>query len=92
MRREFANDCIHLKACRRMQKLCKTAGLRIINRHCKKETCTAYKSGEGECYVTVDEALEYARDGANSILSGYGKYDVYCASDLPMKTLGELIE
>jgi hypothetical protein len=43
-------------------------------------------------YVTVDEAIRYAREGAYSIKSGYDAYDVYCSCDLNGRTLAEIIE
>lgn len=43
-------------------------------------------------YVTVDEAVEFARDGASSIRSGYSACDVYCYSDLEGRTIKEIIE
>ncbi len=46
----------------------------------------------GETYVTVDEAIEYARAGVSSIRSGYDAYDVYCHSDLVGQTLTEIFE
>lgn len=46
---------------------------------------------DDEVYVTVDEAVQYARDGADMIRNGYGIYDTYCTSDLHGKTLAELI-
>lgn len=36
---DFAEDCIHLKACRRICKFHK-----INNRGCRKDYCTAYES------------------------------------------------
>lgn len=74
----YADDCIHLKACRRMTKLQKASGC-FIGRKCGPETCTAY---DGGAYVSVQTAVEYARSGAEQIKGGYDSYDVYCDFDL----------
>lgn len=78
MKCEFAEDCIHLKACRRMALIAKKKGF-LFGRGCDKETCTAYKNGD---YISIETAINYARGGVDSIKSGYGSYDVYCTSDL----------
>jgi hypothetical protein len=51
----------------------------------------ASECDDGTLYVTVDEAIDYARRGAVSIQSGYDEYDVYCRHDLEGQTLTELI-
>lgn len=89
MKRVFADDCIHLKACRRM---CKLDGWKKgYSRGCS-ETCTAYRSAneESEC-VTEDEAIDYARWGVSSIQSGYDSRDVYVHGDMPKATIGQVI-
>ncbi len=60
-------------------------------RYCT-EDCTAYQSGDFGNYISVDEAVDYARRGASSIESGYDSYDVYCACDLTGQTIGEILE
>lgn len=85
---KYMEDCIHLRACRRISKILRNDG-KTFSRNCT-ETCTAYVSGDDEQYVTVRDAVEFARDGAPSILSGYSEYNVYCTSDLNGKTLREL--
>ena len=84
-------DCIHLKACRRVQKLAREQGCRFA-RMCH-ENCSAYVSRDDETrYVTVKEAVGYAQDGADSIRSGYSEYDVYVTWDLiTSKTLLQLL-
>ena len=87
---ECMEDCIHLKACRRVQAIGKKHRL-LVPRYCT-EDCTAYVSGKNGDYITVDEALSYAREGVESIRGGYDSYDVYSACDLCGMTLNELIE
>ena len=87
---ECMEDCIHLKACRRIQAIGKKHRL-LVPRYCTEE-CTAYISGNSESYITVDEAVSYARQGADSIKNGYDSYDVYALCDLNGMTLGEIIE
>ena len=87
---KFKSDCIHLKACRRMQSIAKHFGYKLP-RYCTDD-CTAYISGESDYnYVTTGEAVEYARRGAREIMSGYDEYDVYSSVDLIGKTLGEIV-
>ena len=83
-------DCIHLKACRRIQAIGRKHRL-MVPRYCT-EDCTAYVRGDSESYITVEEALSYARSGADSIRSGYDSYDVYASCDLNGMTLAEIIE
>lgn len=88
---ECMEDCIHLKACRRIQKIGKTHGL-FVPRYCT-EDCSCYLSGETESgFISIEEAVDYAREGASSILSGYGTYDVYATIDLQGSTLSEILE
>ncbi len=47
---------------------------------------------DGTEYVTVGEAIDYAREGVNSIKGGYGAYDVYCSSDLIGETITDIIK
>lgn len=87
---EYMNDCIHLKACRRLQAIAKKEK-KEISRYCTSE-CSAYVSGNTENYITVDEAINYAREGASSIESGYSGSDVYCSMDLGGQTIGEIVD
>ena len=88
---ECMDDCIHLKACRRIQAIGKKHRL-LVPRYCT-EDCTAYQSRETETeYISISRAIEYARNGAESIRSGYGSYDVYCSSDLSGAPLGEIMD
>lgn len=86
MNHDWASDCIHLKACRRLSKI---GNMR--NRGCN-DTCTAYTPNSCDSYVTVDEAVRYARNGVQRIQGGYDAYDVYCSCDLCGRTLKELVE
>ena len=87
---ECMEDCIHLKACRRIQAIGRTHRL-MVPRYCTEE-CTAYISGDSGNYITVSAALEYARQGADSIARGYDSYDVYAPQDLNGMTIGEIVE
>lgn len=85
----YMYDCIHLRACRRQRLI---YGKRDHPMHCNVD-CSAYISGnEREKYVTLREAVEYARDGVQLIRSGYDAYDVYCECDLDGKTLNDIIK
>jgi hypothetical protein len=84
---EYMNDCIHLKACRRLQAMEKHK----TPRYCTPK-CSAYVSGDTGNYITVDEAISYAREGASSIESGYSGSDVYCSMDLGGQTIGEIVD
>lgn len=56
---EVMNDCIHLKACRRVQAIGKKHRL-IVPRYCT-EDCTAYTS-MGEVLEEVENAVRWAFD------------------------------
>ena len=87
---ECMEDCIHLKACRRVQAIGKKHRL-LVPRYCT-EDCTAYQSRDTEVgYVSAEQAAQYARDGASYIRGGYDSYDIYCACDLPKVTIGEIL-
>ena len=88
---ECMDDCIHLHACRRIQAIGRKYRLRVP-RYCT-EDCDCYLSNDSETnYVSIDEALSFARNGVSSIQSGYDSYDVYCTSDLNGATLGEILD
>ena len=83
----YMDDCIHLKACRRLQKIGKSKG-HIFTRSCNTE-CSAYCSANQGEYLTPYEACDIARrqyDGNRD--TG----DVYCLCDFPTKTLSEILE
>lgn len=83
----YMYDCIHLKACRRQRKL---YGIREHPMYCNTD-CSAYVSGNVNV-ITVEEAVKYARSGVESIISGYGAYDVYAECDLEKYTLKKMID
>ena len=83
---DYMEDCIHLKACRRLQKIGRSKG-HTFGRNCT-EDCTAYISGDCGNYVTAKEACEYARREYDGHCD---PYDVYCETDLETKTIGEII-
>jgi len=92
---EFAEDCIHLKACRRARKLALKKGIAggHLTLNCNSETCTAYVSGNDTAFVTVETALRVARDAFGMIRSGYGDYDAIAPQDFDnAQTLGEIID
>lgn len=83
---EVMEDCIHLKACRRIQRIGMSHRL-MVPRYCTEE-CTAYVSGETDGYLTAEEACRVARrqyDGP------YDSYDAYCPDDFQTKTLLEIV-
>ena len=83
----YMQDCIHLKACRRLQKIGRGKG-HSFSRDCD-ENCSAYISGDSEPFCTVDAACHVAwsqYDGSHDCR------DVYAHCDFPTETLGEIIE
>lgn len=89
MKSDYMEDCIHLKACRRM---CKLRGWKKgYSRGCD-DMCSAYQSAdeESEC-VTEEVAIDYARCGTDSIRSGYSEYSIYCLGDMPKATIGQAL-
>ena len=63
-----------------------------MNKDKAKLLKTVESLDDGVCYITVDKAIRYARDGASSIERGYGAYDVYCSQDIPGQTISEIID
>lgn len=90
---EFAEDCIHLKACRRARKLALKKGIAggHLTLNCNSETCTAYMSGEEGSYVSTYTAVREARSAFDLIRRGYGD-DSLIESDLPGMSLQEIID
>lgn len=83
---ECMEDCIHLKACRRVQAIGRKHRL-MVPRYCT-EDCTAYVSGDTCCYVSVGKAAHVARmqyDGPQN------EYDAYTETDFGGQTLGEIV-
>lgn len=87
---ECMEDCIHLKACRRVQAIGKSHRL-LVPRYCT-EKCSAYISGDTYMYITTEDALRYALSGVEGIMDGYDPYDVYAMEELHGLTIGEMIE
>ena len=75
MNRDYADDCIHLKACRR---ICKFHN--INNRRCKKDCCTAYEPKSN--FIKIEDAVEVARNLLKDMQYGYS-YD-----DLSVEAIG----
>lgn len=46
IKKEMYEDCIHLKACRRLCKLFKMKNGETFSRGCNKDTCSAYETDE----------------------------------------------
>ena len=89
----YMPDCIHLHACRRLQAIAKTMGMKVP-RFCTEE-CECYQPYPFDVdtdYISVGEALDYARAGASSIRNGYDEYDVYCSIDLGGTKLSVILE
>ncbi len=86
----YLDDCIHLHACRRVQRIGKSRW-HNIPRYCN-EDCECYKSqNEITHYVAISEAMDYARRGASLIREGYDSYDVYASEDLVGTSIGDIL-
>lgn len=73
-------DCIHIHACRLLVKRYRDAGRRHVPRFCNDE-CLCYQTAEKVYVCEVENAVDVARSGAESIRGGYDEYDVYCSWD-----------
>lgn len=87
MNNEYSEDCIHLKACRRLSKIAKSQG-KTFTRGCN-DNCSAYVSGKNSGWLTQEEATYIARLQYNG---NSDPFDVYCSWDFPSHTLDEIIE
>lgn len=76
---EYMQDCIHLMACRRYQKIIKSHG-KTIPRHCS-EKCSAY--------LSVARVIETATRITNNLIGdayyGYSKDDLQVENKVFMK-------
>ena len=84
---DYMEDCIHLKACRRLQKIGRSKG-HTFGRNCTTD-CSAYLSASDGAFLTPSEACEVARiqyDGNSDT------HDIYCSWDFPSQTIGEILE
>lgn len=69
------DDCIHLKACRRLQKVARAENKTIVARHCD-EQCTAYETEDefiencDERYFTYSEVKTCIRGAVKDAQSG----------------------
>ena len=80
---EFAEDCIHLHACRRMAKIyreSKSFKSYFIKRECNEE-CTAYQKAKRRLVVTFDDAYDAAKEGIRMSELGYGVGDAIAPQD-----------
>ena len=87
---DVMEDCIHLKACRRVQAIGRKHRL-MVPRYCT-EDCTAYLSGNTGSFLSQEEAAITARQQYDYYGGGYDPFDVFCGCDFPGKTLSEIIE
>lgn len=69
---EYAEDCIHLHACRRLSKLAEAQFNKKLTRNCNVK-CKAYKSGE---LVIVEDACDVARRLLRDMEYGYSYDDL----------------
>lgn len=83
----YAEDCIHLHACRLLAKRYRDAGCKHVARFCN-EDCPAYddayvgdEASEIHTWVTASDAARMARSLAYMIRSGYDEFDTFCTSD-----------
>ncbi len=79
-------DCIHLRACRRVQAIGRKLRLQVP-RYCT-EDCTAYISGDAISLLSAEDACAIARDQYNGPSDAY---DIYAPWDFPTSTLGEIV-
>lgn len=80
---DYMADCIHLHACRRMAKVYRDAGAKFAARGCD-EGCTCYQRAILLDAVSIDDALDVARDGISTVRAGVtDPYDVYAPQDFP---------
>lgn len=84
---ECMEDCIHLKACRRVQAIGKKHRL-LVPRYCT-EDCSAYVSGTEHEYLTASEACNIARRRYDG---NHDPYDIYASWDFSTRTLKEIID
>lgn len=72
-RRDYADDCVHLHACRRLCILAEQQTGRIVVRHCLQTSCEAYQKGplydSDQMRIVINGAAE---DGAR----GYDGLDL----------------
>lgn len=91
---QYMEDCIHLKACRRMSKLLTSKGVHV-NRGCNEE-CTAYINYDhfDEAVVTVGDALEYGRHVMGALQYGTSPDDMclYESDVEGQTTIGEILQ
>lgn len=74
-----SHDCIHAKACRRLNKKAFAQLGRRVVMGCDKDTCTAYETKNNELYTFSRQALElaFARATDSSMDWGGSSVDDY---------------
>lgn len=85
---ECMEDCIHLKACRRIQAIGRKHRL-MVPRYCT-EDCTAYQSGDTVIHVATLDDVRKAVDWAVDEIK-YGQ-DYVNVNDIKGYTLSDLID
>lgn len=83
---EVMEDCIHLKACRRVQAIGRKHRLQVP-RYCDSE-CTAYQNGGDDLYVTASDAFSVA---VSQYDGRHDPYDVYATYDFGGMTIREIL-
>lgn len=84
---ECMEDCIHLKACRRVQAIGRKYRL-MVPRYCTPE-CTAYISREAGYYLTAHDAWLVAVDQYDGPRD---PFDVYADCDFPSVSIGAVLD
>lgn len=91
---DYAEDCIHLHACRRMAKIyreSKSFKSYFIARGCGEE-CTAYQRAEKVYAIEATVAYDIAVDGAYMAQSGYAvEGDALCLADFAGEYLYRIV-
>ena len=96
--RDYECFCIHLHACRRIQKIVKTKTGKRFARYCDRRTCNAFEEpdmSDNDIWVKAEDAAKYARREAHLIKEGYGESDVYPTwefEELDSATEGFIVE
>lgn len=77
----YQEDCIHLKACRRLQKICRTKYDIKVGRSCNKD-CSAYEACTLEQVYKVDDASRHIWRLLEEV-ARHDPYDIFATWDIP---------
>lgn len=72
---EFAEKCIHLRACRRLCKIAKEYYKPIANRGCSPD-CSAYEPEDNERKYSYEEVKRVMHGACRDGAYGYDEYDL----------------